>query len=125
MLNEMKSELAMTQSLTPAARTASANGAGVDLANCGRNMIVVAAGAVTDGTHTPAVQESDDNSSFTAVAAADLAGSLVAITANSVQRVGYLGAKRYVRVAVTVTGSPSTGGIYYAAVVKGGRRKQP
>lgn len=79
----------------------------------------MSAGTITDGTHTPKVQESDDNSTFTDVASTDLAGTaLVAITANSVQRISYVGNKRYIRVATTVSGT-TTGGMYTASVLRG------
>lgn len=114
----------VVNSLAPAARTATANGTGVDLANFDSATAVLVVGTITDGTHTPALQESDDNSTFTAVAAADLIGSLSVLASNTNQRVGYRGVKRYVRVAVTVAGA-TTGGVYAAVVTRGDGRKQP
>ncbi len=118
----------IAQSLTPAARTASANGTGVDLAGYERALVVVESGTITDGTHTIEVQESADNSTFTAVADTDLEGTEPAIAAandDTVWTIGYVGTKRYVRVAVTVAGA-TTGGVYGAQVVRlGPSRKQP
>lgn len=111
-------------SLAPAARTASANGSGVDLANFASATVAFVVGAITDGTHTPSVEESDDNSNFTAVAAADLIGSLAALSSNTNQRVGYRGSKRYIRAVSTVAGA-TTGGVYAAVVIRGDGRKQP
>lgn len=117
------------QSIAPAAHTASANGTGVDRAGGGAMfqdaLIVVSTGTITDGTHTIEVQESDDNSTFTAVASSDLQGSEPAIAAaddNTVFAIGYLGAARYLRVAVTVAGA-TTGGIYGADVVLSNPRR--
>lgn len=104
-------------SIAPLIRTTSVNGSGVDLANVLENVIFVQCGALTDGTHTPKIQESADNSSFTDVAAADLVGSLSALTANTTQKVSYIGSKRYIRAVNTVTGSPSTGANVVANVV--------
>lgn len=111
-------------SLAPAARTATANGTGVDLQNFHSATISFVVGAITDGTHTPTVQESSDNSVFTNVAAADLIGTLAALAANTNQRVGYKGSLRYVRAVSTVAGA-TTGGVYAAVVLRGDARKQP
>ncbi|MGM0882604.1 MAG: hypothetical protein ACQEXQ_16375 [Bacillota bacterium] len=110
--------------LAPAARTASLNGTGVDLQGFEAATIVLHVGTITDGTHAVAAQESDDNTTFTAVAAADLIGTLSNLATNTNQRVGYKGTKRYVRVATTVSGA-TTGGVYGALVIRGLARKQP
>lgn len=112
-------------SLAPAARTTTANGTGIDLSGFNSAVVLLVVGAITDGTHTPKVQESDDNSTYTDVAAADLIGSLSALTASTNQKVGYKGNKRYIRAVTTITGSPSTGGIYSAVVLRGDAIKQP
>jgi len=117
-------EIAAATSLAPAARTATANGTGVDLQNYQRCAVVFNVGAITDGTHTPKLQESDDNSTFTDVAAADQSGTLAALTANTNQEVGYLGSKRYIRAVSTVSGA-TTGGVYAALVVRAGSRTLP
>ncbi len=96
-------------SITPGARTVSANGAGVDLANAEENQIVVVGGTWTDGTHTFTLQESADNATFTNVAAANQIGAFTPISsANTAaatnNKVSYIGALRYIRVIVTVAG---------------------
>lgn len=121
---DIKQTLDAQNSLAPAARTATANGTGVDLANFHSANVVFIVGTITDGTHTPSVQESDDNSTFTNVAAADLIGTLAALASNTNQRVGYRGTKRYVRAVSTVAGA-TTGGVYAGVVVRGDARKQP
>ncbi len=126
-MQDLYNEISVAQSLAPAARTASANGTGVDLAGFDAAVVVVETGAITDGTHTIQVEESTDNSTFTAVADADLQGTEPAIGAaddNKVYEIGYMGTKRYVRVAVTVAGA-TTGGVYAAHVARGRARKQP
>lgn len=102
------------------------NAGSVDLANAIENMVVINTGALTDGTHTPKLQESVDGSSgsFSDVAAADQVGTLTALAANTTQKVSYIGKCRYIRVVVTVTGTPSTGA-YYAAYVITRQRKLP
>lgn len=119
------------RTLAPAARTATANGTTVDRAADGARyqdaLVVIDAGVVTDGTHTFAVQESADGSSWSAVADADLQGTEPAVTSandDTVYEIGYLGGARYLRVAVTVAGA-TTGGLYSAAVVLSGARRGP
>lgn len=129
MRDSMQDDTAARLTIAPALRAANAtvNGTGVDLAGTGNffrtGMLVVLAGAVTDGTHTFVLQESDDNSTFTNVAAADLQGSLAAVASgggtvsgpNTVQRQSYTGSKRYLRANVTTAGA--TTGANTAAVI--------
>ncbi|MFE2106643.1 hypothetical protein ACFXAF_12360 [Kitasatospora sp. NPDC059463] len=115
-------------SLAPAARTASANGTGVDLANYDAAAVLVVAGAWTDGTHTYELQDSDDNAAFTAVADAYLDGAEPVVssagTASQVYKIGYKGVRRYLRVAVTVAGA-TTGAVGAAVIVRGKPRVKP
>ncbi len=80
-------------------------------------------GLWTDGSHTFAINESDDNSTWTTVVAADLmpnpevgvygtASTFIGITAATavVQRIDYIGRKRYVQVVTTESGA--TGAAY-------------
>jgi len=123
-MNDLKNNIDIAQSLVPAVRTSSANGSGVDLANYDSAVVVFDPGTITDGTHTPKVQESSDNSTYTDVAAADLIGSLSALATNAVQRVGYIGTKRYIR-AVSMVSGATTGGVYSATVIRSSARKLP
>lgn len=115
---DFHNEFSASNSLTPAARTASANGTGIDLAGYRSAAVVFVVGTITDGTHTPKVQESDDNSSFSDVAAADQSGTLAALASSTNQEVSYIGSKRYIRAVSTVAGA-TTGGVYAAVVVRG------
>lgn len=122
--------------------------AGVDLAQYNGCLIYILAGTWTDGTMTPVIQESADNSTWTNVAAADLVTWSATSTTNSTplkatdangnvsghiqpaaissaatainQRIGYIGGQRYVRVLSTITGSPATG-MGYDVVILAGR----
>mgnify|MGYP000966908131 CR=1 FL=1 len=125
-MRDLENRLDVAQSVVPSGnRNASVNGTGVDLQVYDGAVVIVTGDTVTDGTHTPKVQESDDNSSYTDVAAADLVGTaLVAITAASVQKVSYVGAKRYIRAVVTVAGA-TTGAKFAAVVVRGYPARQP
>ncbi len=120
----VRRQVGSTQSLAPQARTATANGASVDLGGYLSAMVVLLVGVITDGTHTPKLQESDDNSSFADVAAADLEGTFANLASSTQQIVGYKGKKRFVRPVVTVAGA-TTGGIYGAAMLRGGAQQEP
>jgi hypothetical protein len=127
MLRDMYNSINAAPTLSPAARTISANGVGVDLQGFEGALVLIQTGVITDGTHVFEVQESDDNATFTAVADADLQGTEPSVGAtddDKVYRIGYLGTKRYVRTVSTATGT-TTGGVYGASVVRGFARKQP
>ncbi|WP_373295092.1 hypothetical protein, partial [Streptomyces fuscichromogenes] len=73
---DLKSHVNVAQSLVPASRTTTATGTGVDLAGFDAAAVVLDLGAAggTTPSFTFEIQESNDNSTFTAVAAADLDG---------------------------------------------------
>jgi hypothetical protein len=116
--------------LTVAARTATANGTAVDRQLSGPSgsnewyssaMLVVHGGTITDGTHAITLQESDDNSAWSNVAAASLQGSLPTIAStddDKLYEVGYNGTARYLRAVTTVSGA-TTGGVYGATILLG------
>jgi hypothetical protein len=129
----MQDDTSARPSIAPLLRSANAtvNGTGVDLQGTGNffrtAMLLVIAGAITDGTHTFKLQESDDNTSFTDVAAGDLQGTLTAVTtanANTVQRQSYTGSKRYLRASVTTAGA-TTGGTFGAVILLAQGSGQP
>jgi len=86
--------------------------------------LIFQVGAYTDGSVTPLIEESDNNSDYTAVADADLTNTeaSAALTAEGVSSIGYVGWKRYVKAsAVTAAGSTLSVGATY---VKFGLRLQ-
>jgi hypothetical protein len=126
-MRDLKSNIGPAITLSPAVRTASANGTGVDLRGFHSAAVVVATGTITDGTHVVEVQESDDNSTFTAVADGDLQGtepSIGSANDDTVYKIGYVGTKRYIRAATTVSGTTS-GGAYSAMVIRGNPEDSP
>lgn len=113
------------QTLVPKQYTAATNGSNIDrLRNGGYAglSLVLLPGLWTDGTHGFVIEEADDSGSgtpgtYATVAAADImpssevgvygtATSFVSITAatTTVQRIDYIGRKRWVRVRNTVSG---------------------
>lgn len=127
MNRDLKSNVDAASGLSPAARTATGTGSGVDLRDYDSAMAVFAIGNWTDGTWTPSLQESDDDTTYAAVAAADLQGTFTAISGTAgeytVQRVGYIGAKRYVRPMLSGTGT--TGIDASAVIMRGHPRRAP
>ncbi len=121
---DLYNHLSVATTLAPAARTAAATGATVDLAGYEGALIQAVVGTVTDGTHTLTVEESADGTTWAAVAASNLQGSFANLGSNTNQKVGYLGTKRYIRVNASVTGA-TTGGVYGVVVVRGNPRKYP
>jgi hypothetical protein len=121
---DLTSNIDLRTSLAPQAFTASANGASADLRSFESAAVAFVAGTVTDGTHTPSVEESDDDSTWTAVAAADLSGTLADLASATVQRVGYRGAKRYLRAVLTVSGA-TVGAVAAAVVIRGNAAQRP
>ena len=115
---DLVNNIAVEESIAPAAQTANVNGTGIDLRGYNAVAVIVDAGTITDGTHAISLEESDDDSTYTAVAASDLQGSFSNVASNTPQKVGYIGTKRYIRAVATVSGA-TTGGVYGVAVIKG------
>lgn len=127
-MRDLHDNLGPVQSLAPAARTASANGTGVDLRDFDAAMVMIDFGAWTDGSHTFEVQESDDDSTYAAVGDDDLLGTEPVVDGASedaqVYKLSYIGTKRYIRVAVTVSGT-TTGAVYGASIIRGLAHRAP
>lgn len=128
-LRDLKDKIDAAHSLAPATRTnGTANGTAVDLRGYGSAIILAYFGAYTDGTHTPSLEHSDDGTSFSAPAAADLNGAFTAVSsgagANTLQRVGYQGGKRYIRAVMTVSGATS-GALSTALALRGHAGNEP
>ena len=106
-------------SIPPIAKTATVTGSAIDLANGNENELVFFPGLWTDGTFALSVTESSDNTTYSAVAAADLVGTLAnwTTTTTTPQKVGYIGSKRYLKPIITVTGSPTTGMVVAVACI--------
>lgn len=127
MNRDLHNAISTAVTIAPAAnRTATTNGTGIDLAGYRSAVALVQFGVVTDGTWTPTIEESDDNSSF--ATATDISGSFTATTSSNdetVQEVSYTGSKRYIRVVVTETVASTTGALFNALIVRGHPITQP
>lgn len=112
-IRDIDQQVSVANTLLPNVRTATASGTGVDLAGYRTAMFIAHIGTITDGTFAFDPEESDDNSTWSNIAAADLSGSFTDGTSaadDTVQEVGYLGNQRYIRCNITVSGGPATGG---------------
>lgn len=128
MRSTLYSQVHVVPALAQASRTANAtvNGTTVDTGLFGNDFKVVLfaiqAGAITDGSHAFAVQDSADGSSWAAADSVLVQGSaptLVAASDDAVHYLGYIVANRqYVRLTVTTSGSTS-GGVFGAVAVLG------
>lgn len=118
--------------LAIAARTnGTANGLTVDKSyqnNFFRSaMFVIQTGTLTDGAHAFTMEDSPDNSTWTAVGSAYIQGTLpttVITDDDKVFEVGYNGSQRYVRIVATTSGA-TTGGIFGATCYLSGARRRP
>jgi hypothetical protein len=121
---DLKNNISVVTTLTPSAKTASVTGDTADLHFYEAVAIEAIVGTITDGTHSLTIEESTDGVTFSTVSADFLQGSFSNLASNSVQEIGYLGDKRYIRVNATVTGATS-GGTYTVVVVRSRSRKSP
>lgn len=113
-----------TKSLDVTGRSASADGASADLKGFRSAMVIIDSDAWTKGSHVFSLDESDDDSTWTAVAAADYSGSVTidgAADDDQAYVIGYYGSKRYLRVALDVTG-PATGGAICGGMIVPGHK---
>lgn len=126
---DIKNNVDVAQSIAPqqltGTVTATATAVGVDLRGYNAAMAVINCGlaAGTSPSFTFQVEDSDDNSTFTAVASTSLSGTEPTVTTandNAVYRIGYKGAKRYLRVAVPTTAGTSPT-LFVAASIERGR----
>lgn len=123
MHRDLKSNVDVAQALPPKALTASATSAAVDVSGYDSAFVEVNFGTWTDGTHTPSLTHSADNTTYTdAGTDGVLQGTFAAVSgtagSNTVQRVGYIGNNRYLKVVMTVA-TATTGALSGASIVRG------
>ena len=142
-MKDLSNNISPAISIIPAVRTAAVNGSGVDLQGYESATAVVFVGAEGDTLSSSvhfvvSLEHSDDNSTFTDVAQADIVDGTISSggiflkmdgtaggnpdTTGEIHRVGYVGGKRYVRVVLAKTGTHSTGTPIGAMIVKGHAR---
>lgn len=103
-------------SINPVAITTNTtlNGTGVNVSDKAAVNVMFYTGLVTDGTYTPTVQESDDDTTYTDVGSDFLVSSETAITASyNITQIGVHTYKKYVRaklVSTSVTSGVASAG---------------
>ncbi|SDD72103.1 hypothetical protein [Rhodospira trueperi] len=103
-MRDLTHNIGPAETIRPAVLTATTTGEPVDLLGFESATAIVQTGAVAgSGDFTPTLHHSDaSGSGFEAVTDTDLVGTWPATLAeNSVYRVGYTGAKRYLKVVLT------------------------
>lgn len=116
---DVRLELDPQVSIAPQSISAAVNGSAVDLEGAEAALILLDSGAATTAA-TVIIQESADDSAWSAVADTDLIGlsgnaAGVLQTANSIVKVSYVGSLRYVRVTVKAGASAA---LFGAEVVR-------
>lgn len=141
-MKDIHNVMSPVSTLLPVNRTADANGAGVDLQGYEAAEVLASVGASADtlnGSNTISLEleESDDDSTYTDVAEADMLGAIAGTTTgqfalidaatedDTLYRVGYVGNKQYIRVVDNRTGTHTSGTPTSATVVRMHARHQP
>lgn len=124
-MRDIANNISPVTSIAPAILTATASGAAVDLLGFNAAAIVISTGAIAgSGNFTPKLQESDDGTTFTDVAASDLIGTLPAVlAASATAKAGYKGFKRFLRPVLTLNSGTSIAAS--AVIVRGEAAKKP
>ena len=142
-MKDMSNSIATAVSLVSAVRTAAANGTGVDLQGYESATLIADVGAEGDTLSSSvyfeiSLEHSDDNSTFTDVAQADIVDGTISSggiwlkldgspngnpdTTGEIYRVGYIGGKRYIRGVLAKSGTHSNGTPISLFVIKGNAR---
>jgi len=111
MRKDMFSNFAAVQAIAPAVQSAAVNGGAIDLQGFDAALVVINTGAIAGaGDFKVKIQHSDTATAadFVDVPADDVQGSAPAtLAADSAVRLGYIGNKRFIRVALTKAGGTS------------------
>ena len=135
-MKDLANNISIIQSIAPVVGTSDTNGTGVDLQFFESATAVVDTGVEGDTLSTSVkidfkLEDSDDNSSFSAVTSSlhvtdgsvDSNGIFLTLDANAetpqVTSIGYVGGKRYLRVVADFTGTHSNGTPIAATNIKG------
>jgi hypothetical protein len=124
-MRDLANNIGVVQSIAPQVLSATTTGSGIDLLGFGSAAIIIATGAiVSSGNFTPTLEDSDDDSTYAAVTADQIEGTLPsALSASAVVKVGYVGFKRYVRPVLTKNSGTSIAAS--VNVIKGHAAEQP
>ena len=135
-MRDLANSISVVQSIAPVVGSSDTNGTGIDLQGFESATVIVDTGVEGDTLSGSVkvdfiLQDSDDNSSFSAVTSAthvtdgavDSSGIFLTLDANGetpqLTTIGYVGGKRYIRVVADFTGTHSNGSPIAVSVIKG------
>ena len=142
-MRDISKDISPAYSIINSVKTAAANGTGVDLQGYNSALAVVDVGAEGDTLSGSvyfeiSLEHSDDNSTYTDCAQADIVDGTIAAggiwlmldgtaggnpdSAGSSHQVGYVGGKRYVRLVLAKTGTHSNGTPISGMILRGNAR---
>jgi len=133
MYKELYSSYKVSNALDTQAITSDTTTVGdiIDTAEYGSILFAIQSGTLTDGTYTVLIEEGDESnlSDASAVDDADLtnteaSASFASTDDNTVNKIGYVGSKRYVRLSL-VSASTSSGGTLGAIAIQGSPTTAP
>ena len=106
---DLRSRVTITESLTNISRASTANGTSVDMTAHEGALVIYTIGLVVGTAATVVLQDSDDDTTFATVVAANQVTDLPATISTSedvdMYSAQYFGGKRYLRVALTAVGT--------------------
>lgn len=112
---DLATRTTVATSFPAASRAATADGTSTDMKGFVGAMVLVNAGAVTGADATIILEDSDDDSAFTVVSAANQAGDLPAVitttTDDQSYRQAYLGIRRHLRARLSAVGTSFVFGV--------------
>lgn len=122
-------DIATVTTLPPATYDTTTPGTAVDTRGYDAVEVLLTLGEYADDSHVLTIEDSSDGQVFTPAAAADIIGDWPDTLDDDTHdegtiRVGYIGARRYVRVSTAVTGT-GTGSPYGAVIVLGLPKQAP
>uniref|UniRef100_A4WS94 Uncharacterized protein n=1 Tax=Cereibacter sphaeroides (strain ATCC 17025 / ATH 2.4.3) TaxID=349102 RepID=A4WS94_CERS5 len=108
-MRDLYSNIKAVAALAPGVQAAAVNGPAVDMIGARAVVFVLSTGAVAgSGDFGASLEESDDGQTWEAVASADMMSAAPAtLEASKTYRLGYLGHKRHVRLALSKAGGTS------------------
>lgn len=108
-MRDLVHNIGIVPAIAPAVQAAAADGLAVDLKGFNSVAFAINTGAIVGaGDFGIKMQESDDGAAFTDAAASAVLGSVPAtLAAASTYKLGYIGFKRYARLALTKAGGTS------------------
>lgn len=108
-MRDLYNNIQELQVVDPDTPVADLDSEAVDMQGYESLVFLVSVGDTKDAGFAVALEDSPDNAVWTAVAAGLVQGPDTALAVDTASKYGYLGIKRYVRVALTIPGATDVG----------------